>query len=138
MFQQTELSYILGKLYSEHQHLQNQKHIQNPSIFRTRDILRTLPKIYDGKFFKKQLLRVLSLFPGNEVVLTNTSLHFSLIVTCRAREVKSLTIKKFLIFQEMNFVSPKPKRPFIFQERILKEVAYKLHNQQRLYEQHNR
>ena len=38
----------------------------------------------------------------------------------------------------MNFVSPKPKKLFIFKERILKEVAYKLHNQQRLNKQHNR
>ena len=35
IFQETELSYIPRKVYSEPQHIQNQKHIQNSGIFRT-------------------------------------------------------------------------------------------------------
>ena len=35
IFQEMELSHISGKVYSEPQHIQNQKHIQNPDVFRT-------------------------------------------------------------------------------------------------------
>ena len=55
-FQETELSYVFLKVYSEPQHIQNQKHIQNPGIFRTRGICRTLLNICDGTFCKNSYL----------------------------------------------------------------------------------
>ena len=48
----SELWYIQNPGISKTLHIQNQRHIQNPEIFRTRSILRTLSNIYDGALWE--------------------------------------------------------------------------------------
>ena len=50
---ETDLFYISAKVYSEPQHIQNQKHIQNLGILRTQDIFRTLSKNSTFLYFEK-------------------------------------------------------------------------------------
>ena len=64
IFQETELSYISGKVYLEPQHIQNQNHIQNYSIFRTRGIQNTVEYLL-WNASQKQLPSALSYISRN-------------------------------------------------------------------------
>ena len=68
ILQETQLSYISRKIYSETQYIQSQKHIQKPGIYSTQDIFifRTLPKNrYQCIFLYFQKLNFTA-FPSSE------------------------------------------------------------------------
>ena len=124
-----ELSYILGKVYSE------PWDIQNPSIFRTRSIFITLVylkleaysepsyiqstvKHFEWNVLKKtKIPSTLSYIPENGAFLVHISLLFQEVAFQFQKEP---TLKKIFIFWEMKVFSPKPKNLLIFNERILK------------------
>ena len=98
-------------------------YIQNPSIFRTRSIFRTLvyseryQNIYVKTYCKNSYLAHFFIFRGtelsyisrNKTFLPNISLMFQE-KTFRARKVKETTLKKFLIFQERTYKAPKTNK----------------------------
>ena len=61
IFFKKKISLYFGKgifrtlVYPEPSHIQIQKHIEDPGIFRNRDIIRTLSNIYNGMFCKEQV-----------------------------------------------------------------------------------
>ena len=95
-FKETDLSYILGEVDSDSWYIQNWKHTQNPSIFRTRDIFRTLSNIYDGMLCKYSYVAH-CLSPGSKI--------------------KRFTLKKILYFREMGLSDSNIKNFLIFSQK---------------------
>ena len=100
-----ELSYILGKVYSEPKAYLELNH----GIFRTQGIFRTLSNIYDGTFCKNSYLVHFLIF--QKMVLSSLSEFRK-----QKKKKKKNTLKKF-IFKEMELSSSRLKKLFMFQER---------------------
>ena len=62
-FQETELSYISGKVYTEPWFIQNSDNFKTRSISRTRGIFKIPPNIYDGMFFQNSYLAHFLILP---------------------------------------------------------------------------
>ena len=75
-FQETELSDISGKLYTEPWYIQNSDKFRTRSIFRTRGIFKIPSNIYDGMFCENSYLAHFLILPEMKLYCLIFFLYF--------------------------------------------------------------
>ena len=125
-FQETEFSYISGKIYSE------PWYIQNPGIFRTRSIFRTLVYLeleaYSEPWYIQNSRCQTSTMEHLAKIVQKIKKKFLYFLTFQEMKLSSSDIKKFLIFSQKKAVlifqeTETPKKFLIFQETELSYIS---------------